>query len=156
MNIIEGKLKLNGNEKFAIINARFNSFITDKLVEGAKDAFVRFGGDENKLDLILVPGAFELPYALKQAVKKGYDGIVVLGAVIRGDTPHFDYVAAECTKGVAAITLANDIPISFGVLTTNTTEQAMDRAGIKSGNKGYEAMVTTIEMLNLQRVQNGN
>lgn len=156
MNIIEGQLKLNGNEKFAIINARFNSFITDKLVEGAKDAFVRFGGNENNLDLILVPGAFELPYALKQAVKKNYDGIVVLGAVIRGDTPHFDYVSAECTKGVAAITLANDTPISFGVLTTNTTEQAMDRAGIKSGNKGYEAMVTTIEMLNLQRVQNGN
>ncbi|MBT0879470.1 MULTISPECIES: 6,7-dimethyl-8-ribityllumazine synthase [unclassified Campylobacter] len=156
MNIIEGQLKLNGNEKFAIINARFNSFITDKLVEGAKDAFVRFGGNEKNLDLILVPGAFELPYALKQAVKKNYDGIVVLGAVIRGDTPHFDYVSAECTKGVAAITLANDIPISFGVLTTNTTEQAMDRAGIKSGNKGYEAMVTTIEMLNLQRVQNGN
>lgn len=156
MNIIEGKLKLNGNERFAIINARFNSFITDKLVEGAKDAFVRFGGDESKLDLILVPGAFELPFALKQAVKQEYDGIVVLGAVIRGDTPHFDYVAAECTKGVAAITLANDTPISFGVLTTNTTEQAMDRAGIKSGNKGYEAMVTTIEMLNLKRVQNGN
>ncbi|MBT0880601.1 MULTISPECIES: 6,7-dimethyl-8-ribityllumazine synthase [unclassified Campylobacter] len=156
MNIIEGQLKLNGNEKFAIINARFNSFITDKLVEGAKDAFVRFGGNEKNLDLILVPGAFELPYALKQAVKKNYDGIVVLGAVIRGDTPHFDYVSAECTKGVAAITLANDTPISFGVLTTNTTEQAMDRAGIKSGNKGYEAMVTTIEMLNLQRVQNGN
>ncbi|MBZ7987523.1 6,7-dimethyl-8-ribityllumazine synthase [Campylobacter canadensis] len=152
MNIIEGKVTLNGDERFAIICARFNSFITDKLVEGAKDAFIRHGGNEKNLDLILVPGAFELPFALKQALKKNYDAIVVLGAVIRGDTPHFDYVAAECTKGVANITLANDIPVSFGVLTTNTTEQAMDRAGIKSGNKGFEAMLTSIEMLNLKKL----
>lgn len=152
MNIIEGKVTLNKNEKFAIICARFNSFITDKLIEGAKDAFIRHGGDENNLDLILVPGAFELPFALKQALKKNYDAVVVLGAIIRGDTPHFDFVAAECTKGIAAITLANDTPVSFGVLTTNTTEQAMDRAGIKSGNKGYEAMVASIEMLNLKKL----
>ena len=152
MNVIEGFLKLEGNEKVAIIASRFNHLITDRLIEGAKDAFVRNGGDENNLDLILVPGAFELPFALKRALKKDiYDGIVCLGAVIRGATPHFDYVAAEATKGIANTTLSFDMPVTFGLLTTDTIEQAIERAGTKVGNKGFEAMVGLIEMINLYK-----
>jgi len=153
MHIIEGNLKLEGNEKVAIIASRFNHLITDRLIEGAKDAFVRNGGDENNLDLILVPGAFEIPFALKRALKKDiYDGIVCLGAVIRGATPHFDYVAAEATKGIANTTLNFDTPVTFGLLTTDTIEQAIERAGTKAGNKGFEAMVGLIEMINLYKV----
>ena len=152
MHIIEGNLKLEGNEKVAIIASRFNHLITDRLIEGAKDAFVRNGGDENNLDLILVPGAFEIPFALKRALKKDiYDGIVCLGAVIRGATPHFDYVAAEATKGIANTTLQYDTPVTFGLLTTDTIEQAIERAGTKAGNKGFEAMVGLIEMINLYK-----
>jgi 6,7-dimethyl-8-ribityllumazine synthase len=152
MNIIEGKLQLKGNEKVAVIASRFNHLITDRLVEGAKDAFVRNGGDEKNLDLILVPGAFELPFALKRAIKTGkYDGICIVGAVIRGATPHFDYVAAEATKGIANTTLQSDTPVTFGLLTTDTIEQAIERAGTKAGNKGFEAMVGLIEMINLYR-----
>ncbi|NPA10724.1 MAG: 6,7-dimethyl-8-ribityllumazine synthase [Epsilonproteobacteria bacterium] len=152
MNIIEGNLKLNGSEKVAIIASRFNHLITDRLIEGAKDAFVRNGGNESKLDLILVPGAFELPFALKRALKKDiYDGIVCVGAVIRGATPHFDYVAAEATKGIANTTLAFETPVTFGLLTTDTIEQAIERAGTKVGNKGFEAMSGLIEMINLYK-----
>ncbi|MEA3314454.1 MAG: 6,7-dimethyl-8-ribityllumazine synthase [Campylobacterota bacterium] len=151
MNIIEGQLRLKGTEKIAIINARFNHIITDRLVEGAKDSFKRHGGDEENLDLLLVPGAFEVPFALTRALKSGkYDAICCLGAVIRGATPHFDYVSAEATKGIATAAMKyDDIPVSNGVLTTNSIEQAIERAGSKAGNKGAEAMTTIIEMLDL-------
>jgi 6,7-dimethyl-8-ribityllumazine synthase len=152
MNIIEGKMRLDGSEKVAIINGRFNHIITDRLVEGAKDAFVRHGGDDSKLDLILVPGAFEIPFALKKALESGkYDAICCVGAVIRGATPHFDYISAESTKGIASATMEHGIPVSNGVLTTNTIEQAIERAGSKVGNKGAEAMTTIIEMLDLYK-----
>ncbi|BCX79923.1 6,7-dimethyl-8-ribityllumazine synthase [Campylobacter sp. 19-13652] len=150
MKIIEGKLRLNGDERVAIINARFNHIITDRLVEGAKDAFIRHGGDEEKLSLILVPGAFEIPFALQKACESGkFDAICCVGAVIRGSTPHFDYVSAEMTKGIANVTLKYGLPVSFGVLTTDSIEQAIERAGSKVGNKGFEAMTGVIEMLNL-------
>jgi 6,7-dimethyl-8-ribityllumazine synthase len=150
MNIVEGKLNIDGNKKVAIINGRFNHIITDRLVEGAKDAFVRHGGNEDNLDLILVPGAFELPFALDKALSSGkYDAVCCLGAVIRGATPHFDYVSAEATKGIASVTLKYGKPVSFGLLTTDSIEQAIERAGSKVGNKGFEAMVTIIEMLSL-------
>jgi len=152
MKKIEGKLQLEGNEKVAIIASRFNHLITDRLVEGAKDAFLRNGGNEENLELILVPGAFEIPFVLKRALKKDfYDGIVCLGAVIRGATPHFDYVAAEATKGIANTTLNFDTPVTFGLLTTDTIEQAIERAGTKAGNKGFEAMLGLIEMINLYK-----
>ncbi len=152
MNIIEGILRLEGNEKIAIIASRFNHLITDRLVEGAKDAFLRNGGKEENLDLILVPGAFELPFALKRALKTcKYDAVVCVGAVIRGATPHFDYVAAEATKGIANTTLQFDVPVTFGLLTTDTIEQAIERAGTKAGNKGFEAMMGVIEMINLYK-----
>jgi len=150
MNIIEGQLRLNGNEKIAIINGRFNHIITDRLVEGAKDSFKRHGGNEDNLDLILVPGAFEIPFALKKALdSKKYDAVCCVGAVIRGATPHFDYISAEATKGIASATMQAGIPVSNGVLTTDTIEQAIERAGSKAGNKGAEAMTTIIEMLDL-------
>lgn len=152
MNIVEGKLSLKGDEKVAIINGRFNHIITDRLVEGAKDAFLRHGGSDKNLDLILVPGAFEIPFALKKALESGkYDAVCCVGAVIRGSTPHFDYVAAEATKGIATVTLQYGKPVSNGVLTTDTIEQAIERAGSKVGNKGSEAMVTIIEMLSLYK-----
>jgi 6,7-dimethyl-8-ribityllumazine synthase len=152
MKTIEGKLQLSGKEKVAIIASRFNHLITDRLIEGAKDAFLRNGGEEENLELILVPGAFEIPFALKRAIKTNkYDGIVCVGAVIRGATPHFDYVAAEATKGIANTTLQADIPVTFGLLTTDTIEQAIERAGTKAGNKGFEAMLGLIEMINLYK-----
>jgi len=150
MNIVEGQLRLKGTEKVAIINGRFNHIITDRLVEGAQDAFKRHGGNEENLDLILVPGAFEIPFALQRALKsEKYDAICCVGAVIRGATPHFDYISAEATKGIASATMQHNIPVSNGVLTTNSIEQAIERAGSKVGNKGAEAMVTIIEMLDL-------
>lgn len=150
MKIIEGNLNLKGHEKIAIINGRFNHIITDRLVEGAKDAFVRHGGNKENLELILVPGAFEIPFALEKALSSGkYDAICCVGAIIRGSTPHFDYISAEATKGIATIGLKHKKPVSNGVLTTDTIEQAIERAGSKVGNKGAEAMVTIIEMLNL-------
>lgn len=150
MNIIEGNLALKGNEKIAIINARFNHIITDRLVEGAKDAFLRHGGKEENLSLILVPGAFEIPMALQKALESGkFDAVVCVGAVIRGSTPHFDYVSAETTKGVANITLKYAKPVTFGVLTVDNLEQAIERAGSKAGNKGFEAMTGVIELLSL-------
>jgi len=150
MNIIEGALRLKGNEKIAIINGRFNHIITDRLVEGAKDTFRRHGGNEDNLDLILVPGAFEIPFALEKALSsRKYDAICCVGAIIRGATPHFDYISAEATKGIATVTLKYSKPVSNGVLTTDTIEQAIERAGSKAGNKGAEAMLTIIEMLDL-------
>ncbi|ARR00272.1 6,7-dimethyl-8-ribityllumazine synthase [Campylobacter porcelli] len=150
MNIIEGNLALKGDEKIAIINARFNHIITDRLVEGAKDAFLRHGGKSENLSLILVPGAFEIPMALQRALQSGkFDAVVCVGAVIRGSTPHFDYVSAETTKGIANITLKYDKPVTFGVLTVDNLEQAIERAGSKAGNKGFEAMAGAIELLSL-------
>ena len=150
MKIVEGTLAVDREKKVAIINARFNHFITDRLVEGAKDAYLRHGGSLEALELILVPGAFEIPFALDKALASGkYDAICCLGAVIRGATPHFDYVSAEATKGIANVTLKYGKPVTFGVLTVDSIEQAIERAGTKAGNKGAEAMVSLIEMINL-------
>ena len=150
MKIIEGNLRLKGSEKVAIINGRFNHIITDRLVEGAQDAFKRHGGNDDNLDLILVPGAFEIPFALEKALaSKKYDAVCCVGAIIRGSTPHFDYIAAEATKGIATVGIKHGVPVSNGVLTTDTIEQAIERAGSKAGNKGAEAMITIIEMLDL-------
>jgi len=150
--VIEGNLLLDGSEKVAVIAARFNHIITDRLVEGAHDAFARHGGNKENVDVILVPGAFEIPMALKKALETGrYDGIACVGAVIRGATPHFDYVSAETTKGIAAMSLQYNQPVSFGILTTDTIEQAIERAGSKVGNKGFEAMTTIVEMMNLYK-----
>ncbi len=152
MNIIEGKLRLDGSEKVLIINGRFNHIITDRLVEGAKDAFIRHGGNEANLDLVLVPGAFEIPFALEKALASNkYDAVCCVGAVIRGSTPHFDYISAEATKGIATVGIKSGKPVANGVLTTDTIEQAIERAGSKVGNKGAEAMVTIIEMLDLYK-----
>ncbi len=150
MKIVQGNLQVDKSKKVAIISARFNHFITDRLVEGAKDFYSRHGGNEKDLDLILVPGAFEIPFALDRALSTTkYDAICCLGAVIRGATPHFDYVSAEATKGIANVTLKYGKPVSFGVLTVDSIEQAIERAGTKAGNKGAEAMASLIEMINL-------
>ncbi len=152
MNIIEGQLALDGSEKIAIINSRFNHIITDRLVEGAKDAVARHGGSVENIDLVLVPGAFEIPFALGKLLKSGkYAGVCCVGAVIRGSTPHFDYISAEVTKGIASVGLRNNIPVTYGVLTTDTIEQAIERAGSKAGNKGFEAMTGLIEMISLYK-----
>jgi len=150
MKIVEGDFQVDKSKKVAIINARFNHFITDRLVEGAKDTYARHGGDVNDLDLILVPGAFEIPFALDRALASGkYDAVCCLGAVIRGATPHFDYVSAEATKGIATVTMKHGKPVTYGVLTVDSIEQAIERAGTKAGNKGGEAMAGLIEMMNL-------
>lgn len=150
MNIIEGNLQLNGQERVAIIASRFNHLITDRLIEGAKDSFIRHGGDESFLALMLAPGAYEIPFVLNKALSSGkYDGICCIGAVIRGATPHFDYVSAEATKGIANCTIKHNACVSFGLLTTDTIEQAIERAGTKAGNKGFEAMSALVELMNL-------
>lgn len=152
MQIIEGKLKLEGNEKVAILSSRFNHIITDRLIEGAKDCFLRHGGEEKNLSLILAPGAYEIPFVLQRLLaSKTYDGVCCVGAIIRGGTPHFDYVSAEATKGIANITLQYNQAVSFGVLTTDNIEQAIERAGSKAGNKGFEAMSSLIELINLYK-----
>jgi 6,7-dimethyl-8-ribityllumazine synthase len=146
MKIIQGELQAKGL-RFAIIVSRFNDFITSKLLDGAIDALVRHGAKEDDIDVVKVPGSFEIPLAAKKAAEKGgYNAVICLGTVIRGATPHFDYVAAEVSKGVAAASLETGVPIAFGVLTTDTIEQAVERAGTKSGNKGFDAAVTAIEM----------
>ena len=151
MNIIEGKLIAEG-QKIAIVAGRFNEIITNKLLGGAVDAFKRHGGEEENIDLAWVPGAFEIPLVAKKlAESKKYDAVVCLGAVIRGATPHFDMVANETTKGIAAAGLQTGVPIIFGVLTTDNIEQAVERAGSKAGNKGFEAVTTAIEMVNLMK-----
>lgn len=151
MQILEGRLDAS-EERFGLIVSRFNSFISERLLEGAVDCLVRHGANASDLTVIRVPGAFEIPLAAKRAAaSKRYAGLICLGAVIRGATPHFDYVAAEVSKGVATIMLDANIPIGFGVLTTDTLEQAIERAGSKSGNKGWEAAMSVIEMVSLGR-----
>lgn len=150
-NTIEGRLSAEGF-RFAVIVSRFNDFISARLVDGAMDAFMRHGASEEQISLVKVPGAFEIPVlAKKLAQSKKYDAVVCLGAVIRGATPHFDYVAAEVSKGIANVALDTGIPVTFGVLTTDNLEQAIERAGSKSGNKGWEAAMAAIEMVNLYR-----
>lgn len=149
LKILEGRLDASG-ARFAVILSRFNGFITERLFEGAMDCLRRHGTNPQDITLIRVPGAFEIPLATQRAARSGrFDGILCLGAVIRGATPHFDYVAAEVTKGVAAVSLEENVPIGFGVLTTDTVEQAIDRAGTKAGNKGWETALSVIEMINL-------
>jgi 6,7-dimethyl-8-ribityllumazine synthase len=150
----EGKLNAKGF-RFAIVVSRFNSFITDRLVEGALDALKRHGADENKIDIYRVPGSFEIPLAAKLvARKKEIDAVVCLGAVIKGATPHFHYVASEVTKGIAQSSLELEKPISFGIITSDSIEQAIERAGTKAGNKGYDAAMSAIEMVNLIKENN--
>ncbi|SPF42895.1 riboflavin synthase beta chain [Syntrophobacter sp. SbD1] len=149
MRVFEGKLLAKGL-KFGIIVSRFNDFIGDRLLGGAIDALKRNGADEQNLDIFKVPGAFEIPLIAKKVAESGkYDAVICLGAVIRGGTPHFDYVAAEVSKGIAHVAMEAGVPISFGVLTTDTLEQAIERAGAKSGNKGWDAAFAAIEMANL-------
>ena len=147
----EGNLDASGL-KFAVLCARFNGFITERLLAGALDALKRSGAKTDDIEIVKVPGSWELPLAAKTlAGSKRHDAIVALGAVIRGETPHFDHVASQASNGLAAVQLETGIPIAFGVLTTNTIEQAIDRAGGKSGNKGFDAALTAIEMADLMR-----
>lgn len=138
--------------RVAIVASRFNGFIVEGLIAGAVDVLKRHGIDETHIDLVRVPGAFEIPLAVQRlAARERYDGILALGAVIRGSTPHFDYVAGECTKGLSMVSMDHDIPVGFGVLTVDTIEQAVERAGTKAGNKGVEAAMTVLEMISLLR-----
>ncbi|MBA3035558.1 MAG: 6,7-dimethyl-8-ribityllumazine synthase [Desulfobacterium sp.] len=147
--IIEAKLIAEG-KKFAIITSRFNDFITDRLVGGAVDALLRSGAIDSDIEIVKVPGAFEIPLvAKKMAERKRYNAVICLGAVIRGATPHFDYISAEVTKGVAMVGLETGIPVIFGVITVDTIEQAIERAGTKAGNKGWSAAISAVEMANL-------
>jgi len=149
INTIEGELTISG-ARFGIVVARFNSFVVDGLEGGAIDALRRHGVEESEIDIIRVPGAFEVPLAAQaMAESDKYDGIIALGAVIRGSTPHFDYVAGECTKGLATVSMDHNIPMGFGVLTVDSIEQAIERAGTKAGNKGAEAAMTVVEMINV-------
>lgn len=149
MTIFEGKLLAQGL-RFGIIVSRFNDFICDRLLGGALDALKRSGAEDRDVDVYKVPGAFEIPLIAKKIASRGqYDAVICLGAVIRGATPHFDYVANEVSKGVASASLETGTPISFGVLTTDTLEQAIERAGSKAGNKGWEAALVAVEMANL-------
>lgn len=149
--VTEGKLIAKGL-KFGIILSRFNNFISERLLEGALDALKRSGADEENWEVVRVPGAFEIPLVAKLMAKsKKYDAIICLGSIIRGATPHFAYIATEVTKGIAHLSLENEIPISFGVLVTDNIEQAIERAGTKVGNKGFDAAMTAIEMANLMK-----
>ncbi|WP_457622196.1 6,7-dimethyl-8-ribityllumazine synthase [Persephonella sp.] len=146
---INGNLSAEGI-KFAIIVGRFNDLITNKLLEGAIDCIIRHGGSEDNITVVRVPGSFEIPLIAKKMAKTGkYDAVICLGAVIRGSTPHFEYVAAEVTKGIALVSLETETPVSYGILTTDTIEQAVERAGTKMGNKGFDAALSAIEMVNL-------
>ena len=148
---IEGVLSAK-DTRFALVVARFNDFIGQKLVEGAIDCIRRHGGSEENIAIYRCPGAFELPMVAKKVALSGkYDAIITLGAIIRGSTPHFDVIAAEATKGIAQVALDTMVPIAFGVLTTENIEQAIERAGTKAGNKGFDAAMTAIEMVNLYR-----
>jgi 6,7-dimethyl-8-ribityllumazine synthase len=150
--IIEAKLNAEG-KKFALVVSRFNDFITDKLLSGAVDALNRSGAADDDIDVIKVPGAFEIPLVAKKAAERGrYAAIICLGAVIRGATPHFDYVSAEVSKGIAMVSLETQTPVIFGIVTTDTIEQAIERAGTKAGNKGWDAAINGIEMANLMEV----
>ena len=149
MKTIEGDLTIR-NKKFALVAGRFNSFVVEHLINGAKESLLKHGADETDIELFYVPGAFEIPLALKKTARTGkYDAIVALGAVIRGGTPHFEYVAGECVKGISQVSLDSEIPIAFGVLTVDTVEQAIERSGANSENKGAEAAESVIRMINL-------
>ncbi|WP_319381745.1 6,7-dimethyl-8-ribityllumazine synthase [Thiomicrorhabdus sp.] len=149
MRTIEGNLTAQ-DMKIGLVIGRFNSFIVDHLVAGAVDTIVRHGGDEANIDKVFVPGAFEIPLAVQKMAQSGdYDAVVALGAVIRGGTPHFDYVAGECVKGLGQVQLNTGVPVSFGVLTVDSIEQAIERAGTKAGNKGEECTLAAIEMVNV-------
>lgn len=149
--VIEGKIIAKGM-KFAVAASRFNDFISSRLIDGAFDALIRAGADEKDIQLFKVPGAFELPITAKKLAKSGrYDAVICVGAVIRGATPHFEYVSSEVSKGIASVGLETEIPVSFGVLTTDTIEQAIERAGTKAGNKGWDAAMAAIEMVDLFR-----
>ncbi len=148
---IEGGMTIH-NARFCLVAARFNSFIVEHLLAGAQDALKRHGAEDGDLTIVRVPGAFEMPLALDKIAASGdYEAIVALGAVIRGGTPHFDYVAGECVKGLAQVSLKHGVPIAFGVLTVDTIEQAIERAGTKAGNKGAEAAMVAMEMISLLR-----
>ncbi len=150
MKKIEGKL-LAKNKKFALVASRFNEFIVSKLIEGAEDALLRHGAGEDDIDLIWVPGAFEIPLFAKMAAESGkYDAVICLGAVIRGATTHYELVSTEVAKGIAQVSLATQTPVIFGVVTTDTIDQAVERAGTKAGNKGFDAAVSAIECVNLK------
>jgi 6,7-dimethyl-8-ribityllumazine synthase len=149
--IIEGKLTAKGM-KFGIVASRFNDFISGRLIDGAVDALTRAGADEKDVLIYKVPGAFELPIMAKKLAKTAkFDAVICLGAVIRGATPHFEYISAEVTKGIASVGLETEVPVAFGVLTTDTIEQAIERAGAKAGNKGWDAAMSAIEMVDLFR-----
>ena len=150
--IIEGALNAKGM-RFSIVVSRFNDFINAKLLDGALDALSRHGADEDNVSIVKVPGSFEIPLMAKKLADSGnYDAIICLGAVIRGATPHFEYISAEVTKGIATVALDSGIPVSFGILTTDNIEQAIERAGTKSGNKGWDAALAAVEMVNLVKV----
>jgi len=150
----EAKLIAEG-KKFALVVSRFNDFITDKLLSGALDALIRSGTADEDIEVVKVPGAFEIPLlAQKMAKTNRFDAVICLGAVIRGSTPHFDYVSAEVSKGVAAVSMESEIPVIFGVITVDTIEQAIERAGTKAGNKGWSAAIAAVEMANLFEIIN--
>lgn len=151
MKVIEGELNAKGL-KFGIIVSRFNDFITSKLLDGALDALLRHSADEKNIEIVKVPGSFEIPMVARKMAAKGvYDAIICLGTVIRGATPHFEYVAAEVSKGIASASMETGVPISFGVITSDTIEQAVERAGTKSGNKGWDAAIAAIEMVQVMK-----
>ena len=150
MQVIEGKLVGNSDIKIGIVAARFNEFIVSKLIAGAKDGLVRHDVAEENIDLAWVPGAFEIPLVAKKMAQSGkYDAVIALGTVIRGETSHYDYVCNEVSKGIATVSLESEIPVMFGVVTTENIEQAIERAGTKAGNKGYDCALGAIEMVNL-------
>jgi 6,7-dimethyl-8-ribityllumazine synthase len=155
MRTIEGNLNAAGL-KFAVLVSRFNSIITDRLLAGALDALTRTGANLDDVEVVRVPGSWELPVAAAEVARqKRHDAIICLSALIKGETPHFDYIAAEAAKGLAQVSMQNGVPVAFGVLTTSTLEQAVDRAGAKSGNKGFDAAMTAIEMGNLLKQLRG-
>jgi len=147
--VFEGKIDAKGL-KFGLVVSRFNDFINERLLEGALDALTRNGAGEKDLSIVKVPGAFEIPLAAKKMANSGtYDAVICLGCVIRGDTPHFEYISAEVAKGIAKVSLESGVPVSFGVITADNLEQAIERAGTKAGNKGWDAALAAIEMINL-------
>lgn len=149
MKTFEGEIQAKGL-KFALIASRFNEFITNKLLDGAVDALIRHGADEQNIEVIKVPGSFEIPLVAKKVVKKKkYDAVICLGTIIRGATPHFEYVASETAKGIAIVSLESEIPVAFGIITADNIEQAIERSGTKSGNKGWDAAIVAIEMAQL-------
>ncbi len=150
MQRIEGALKVESGQRFALLVSRFNGFITQQLEHGAVDGLKRHGATEEQIDIVYSPGAYEIPLIARQVARSGrYDALICLGAVIRGSTPHFDYVAGEVAKGIAQVGLETGVPVVFGVLTTDTIEQAIERAGTKAGNKGFDAAMTAMEMVQL-------